>query len=512
MKLKFLSGRAVASAVTAAFLILGSLPHLALAQMQAPPIRPVIAEKFQVLYPGIYTPREAALVRSYLDQNRALIERGPIDVQKLIHGTLPKDTPGVGEVVHATEAWVRYNNGKYDPTNPLRVDSAYARKSGFKDIVAYPTFGTNDDVFMIPYPPAARDTLLVSDLNHSVTSYRPIYPGDTLYPVANSREVIDLTPAEGSIYRSLAINTSGSVYNQRGEKVNDVIFRVTESIKIYKDPNDAPKNPGFFDMWEAPDWLSRPAHFYTDADWMKIRDIWAHEIRRGAEPLYWDDVKVGDQPAWTLDGPVEASVSPVKPWGMGAGGSRTMEREIMDPKIFSTMIRGAKDGIYRLPNRSDYIPTPPPQPGQEGVQAAANTGAIDTTDIHKEGVRRSPLVNYMGREFAIRHLTNWMGDRGWLENISWSIMDPRAHANYGKQVPANPRALHYLDQVPFMRGKFVSEHGLTGDVAIVKSYLTKKYVRDGKFMVDLVWWIENIDGQIWEEGSATIRLPSRKEH
>jgi hypothetical protein len=29
-------------------------------------------------------------------------------------------------------------------------------------------------------------------------------------------------------------------------------------------------------------------------------------------------------------------------------------------------------------------------------------------------------------------------------------------------------------------------------------------------MVELAWWIETIDGIIWEEGGATVRLPSYK--
>jgi hypothetical protein len=61
-----------------------------------------------------------------------------------------------------------------------------------------------------------------------------------------------------------------------------------------------------------------------------------------------------------------------------------------------------------------------------------------------------------------------------------------------------------------MRGKYVSEHGLTQDVAIVKSEVTGKYVQDGQFMADLVWWIETIDGKIWLEGAATVKLPSRQ--
>jgi hypothetical protein len=404
----------------------GSAPRAALAA--ATPTAAAETSKFQTLYPGVYTEHEAALVKKYFDANRALQERGPIDVRKLIAGTLPPDTPGLGPVIKVTEDWVRYNNAKYDPDNGLRKDRDYARKAGWQDILAYPTFGAHDDTFMLPYPPAARDKLLVSDLNHSVTTYQPIYPGDTLYLVANEREVVDLTPPAGATHRSLAIQTKGSIYNQRGEKVNDVVFRVTESVRVFADSADRPANPGFFDIWEAPDWLRRPAHFYTDKDWRLIRSIWSKEKRRGAEPLYWEDVKVGEAPAWTLDGPVEASVAPIAPWGMGAGGSRSMRGEIMDPAVFPTMVRGAKDGIWRLHERAAYVPAVPAALDAKEGQAAA-AGAIDTTDIHKDGAKRSPLVNYMGRELAIRHLGNWMGDQGWLYNIRWSIMTraPSAH-------------------------------------------------------------------------------------
>jgi hypothetical protein len=271
-------------------------------------------------------------------------------------------------------------------------------------------------------------------------------------------------------------------------------------------------------MWDAPDWMSRPAHYYTDKDWNLIRRIWSEEKRQGAAPLYWEDVKVGDEPAWTLDGPIEASVAPVPPWGMGLGGSRTMKKEILDPDLFKTMVRGKEDGKYRLPNKEDYIPPAPvknpmgkgpggPPPMDEGPGGDA---AIDTTDIHKKRENRAPLINYMGRDYAIRHINNWMGDHGWLYNIRWSIMDPRCHALYGKDVPVNPQAERFLSRVPKMKGKHVNAHGLTSDVAIVKSYVYDKYVRDGNFLVELAWWIETIDGEIWQEGGATIKLPSKR--
>jgi hypothetical protein len=466
------------------------------------------AGDFEIVYPGKLTAHEKAPVEKYYADNAALQARGGIDVQALINGTLPKDTPGIGPVIKVTRDWVLYNNNKLDPENPLRHDSDYAKSEGFDDVLAYFTFGANDDTYMVPYPGDARDKLLVSDLNHVITSYAPIYPGDTLYLVMNERTVTDMTPVAGSTFRSLAIVSKGSIYNQKGVKVNDVIFRVTESVEVYKDAAKRPANPGFFDMWVAPDWMKRPEHTYSDVDWSFIRKVWAGEKVRGAAPLYWEDVKVGDKPAWTLEGPIQASVSPVRPWGQGSGGSRTLKKEITDPETFRTLIRNPTDGIYRLPNPEDAIPKTPDDTEDKATGTPVK-GEIDTTQIHKAAVKRSPLVNYMGRDFAIRMLTNYMGDQGWIETIRWSIMDPRADLGYGVKVPVDPAAEHWLDEVPAMKGRHLTAHGLTKDVAIVKSEVVSKYARDGRFYVDIVWWIETIDGYVWEEGKASVRLPSK---
>lgn len=456
---------------------------------------------FLVVYPGQFTEREKPLVEKYMADAKALEKRGEVDVRALINGKLPENTPGVGPIVKINEAMIRYNNSKYDPENPVLNDAAYAKKLGYQDIIAYPSFTAHDDTYILAYPAAARDTLLVSQLNHSIFNYKPVYPGDTIFLVVNARHIIDATPPEGSIYRSLAMQFEGCVYNQKGEKVTGVIFRVTENVKSYKDETKRPKNPTFLDMWEAPNWKSRPAHFYTDDDWEFIKELWSKEKRQGARPLYWEDVKVGDQPAWTADGPIEASCMPIAPWGMGIGGSRSMKKEIMEPKIFKTMIRGEKDGIYRLPNRKDYVPAIPddpataPLPPEHWAPAAADT--------------RDGLMNFFGRDIALRHIHNWMGDRGWVYNIRWGIMPPELHAEYGKIVPQNPLAEHFLENVPGMKRRHLTAHGLTTDLAIVKSYVYDKYMRDGEYFVELAWWIESIDNYLWEEGAATVKLPSK---
>jgi hypothetical protein len=59
-------------------------------------------------------------------------------------------------------------------------------------------------------------------------------------------------------------------------------------------------------------------------------------------------------------------------------------------------------------------------------------------------------------------------------------------------------------------GRGADAHGLTRDVALVKSYVYDKYVRDGEFFVELAWWTESITGEIWLTGGATVRLPSKR--
>lgn len=468
-------------------------------------------DDFEILFPGMLTEKERALAEKYIADNHALLERDPLDPRALAGGELPPDTPGLLATVPVAGDMVRYNNRKYDPENPILNDSAYARRLGHPDILAMPCFGAHDDSFMAPYPPEARDTLLVSQLNHSVNNYRPVYPGDTLSMVANRRTVTDLTPTEGSIYRSLVLRTEGSVYNQKGEKINDCVWRVMESIRVFK-PGRRPADFGPGDVWDAPEWIRRPAHFYTDEDWGFIMDVWSKERRQGAEPLYWEDVATGDEPAWTADGPLDDTVMPTAPFGQGTGGARTLKDEIMDPKRRRLLVRGEADGIYRTLRRERHLPPVPEHGGSAmAVPVFEDDGAVDTRDIHRlVAGARAPLINFYGRDIALRHVNNWMGDHGWLTNISWGLMPAPTMAAYDKPVPANPDAVRFLDRVPRMRGRHADAHGLTRDLALVKSSVCDKYVRDGEFLVDLAWWIEAITGEIWLEGSATVRLPSKR--
>jgi hypothetical protein len=233
---------------------------------------------------------------------------------------------------------------------------------------------------------------------------------------------------------------------------------------------------------------------------------------------------------------------------MGTGGSRTLKKEILDPETFKTLVKD-ENGIYLTEDREGYIPTTPataggrgggpregmPQgmpggerggapggmpggdmggpPGGMARGGGQGSGDIDTSALHASRENeRSVLFNFMGRDFAIRHINNWMGDHGWVYNIRWSIMAPSAIKAVGLSVPDSPFSERYVERVPRLiaAGKVVNAHGLTTDLAVVHSYVEKKYVKNGEFFVDLIWWVESIDGDIWQEGGATVKLPSKK--
>ena len=50
-----------------------------------------------------------------------------------------------------------------------------------------------------------------------------------------------------------------------------------------------------------------------------------------------------------------------------------------------------------------------------------------------------------------------------------------------------------------------------GKFRVIKSYVSNKYVKDGEFFVELVWWQEGLNGGTPNtgSGSAIVRLPSK---
>lgn len=452
---------------------------------------------FETFYPGRYTQRDKETLLPYwksLDELNA----DPVTQAELETGTTDKRC-GRSMPLIAEESVMAYYARIYDPENPLYRDDDYARRMGYREKIAYPTFGACDDCFGRMGPMEARDRLLVCGVNTSMRFYAPIYAGDTLYPITNSEYVEDITPGEGSEYRSLAVTINGSVYNQDHKKVLDVQYRCRENNQCYA--GEKPQQPG----WLGPKWTERPMHKYTDEDWAEIREIWKNEKRRGEIPLYWEDVQIGDHPTPTCDGPFLSTAMPTPPYGMGVGGSRTLKKEILDETTRAGLVRYEEDGIYRMPDYRDSVPDFPKELPQRGPAPSAQ--AKTPKAGAPIGQQRMILINFFMRDFAVRHIYNWMGDQGWISRLEWGIMP--FLDKYGYHMPRHPGDPDFLSVVPELKGRRPMDHGMVGDVAIIRSYVYGKRVQNGKHYVDLAFWMETIDGVITEEGQATVCLPSK---
>jgi hypothetical protein len=212
-------------------------------------------------------------------------------------------------------------------------------------------------------------------------------------------------------------------------------------------------------------------------------------------------------PAETLDGPIDDSIEPTPRVGMGNGGTRTLRREIMDEDFRRTMVRSEQSGIYRMPDRTDSWPKEPELRLKYGEEFGGGFRSVDLP--HGEESHRFMLINFLGRDYALRHINNFMGDHGKLVNIKWGIMSQDSLASRGFTVPKSPNAVDFLSVVPFKAGQPITEHGMERDVAWVKSYVFDKFCEDGKHFVRLAWWIDTILGETYESGWATVELPSR---
>lgn len=487
--------------------------------------------KFQTFYPGNLTEREKAGMKIFLAEAKALEERGPIDVKALISGTLPEGTPGVSNKMLVKEDMMLYDAYKYDPENKLYTDDEYAKAHGYKGKIAMPAFAAHDDSILTAFPREARDMMCVCSLSHWVRQLAPIYAGDTVYIVKDSINCTDITPEEGGEYRNLVIQCFGSVYNQDGVKVSEVMFGATENLKSWK---EGEKDPSVA-AWESPDWWKRAQHVYTDEDWEYIKGLWKNEYRRGDEPLYWEDVQVGDLPTWTCEGPIESTADPTPPYGMGVGGSRTMKKELLDPELSKKFHKDEATGIYFPEDKTWLTPEPPeyddprkkmappmpmplpegespmPQHMGEGGMPPMPEGGDAPAPMPMPGpakeAKRGIFINFAGRDFAIRHINNWMGDYGWLKEIQWGIMTDLT--DFGYSFPMNPEAPYFIKEAPSMAGKHINGHGLQHDIMIIKSEVIKKYVKNGEYLAELIFWMETIDGCVYEHGKAIVSLPSK---
>ena len=454
--------------------------------------------KSKIVYPGQYTAKEQAAIDQLRKKYESIRNREPLDIAKVIAGDASQ--PGVSpraNVVSPERA--AHIVELYDPTRRMYTDETYAKSLGYETTPVLPLI--QEPGFMDAMPMDFGKYMVISGHTDYIHYEKPIYPGDTIYCVVDEAGVNDITPEVGSEYRTMALWGYGRYFNQKGELVGCGANILKESYRTPEGEDDFARRE-----WETPNWWSRPAHVYTPEDLEKIKEMWKAETVRGEAPLYWDDVQVGDEPVPTADGPIVCDFDTDIVFAMPR--STSIVREMIEAGREAELERNPW-GAWCPKGCMERKGERPDDPRPAGVtEAQTDRNGVMVND------GRTAIQNSVAVKLALRMLRNWMGDHGVVKSIWWDIMAKIAgyedaevppHNWFPPQMPDIP----YLDKVPGMEGKMAACHLLENDLCISKAHVIRKYEKNGEYLVDLIFWIETIDGDVVEEGMFTVALPKK---
>ncbi|MFA7669928.1 MAG: MaoC family dehydratase N-terminal domain-containing protein [Burkholderiaceae bacterium] len=198
---------------------------------------------------------------------------------------------------------------------------------------------------------------------------------------------------------------------------------------------------------------SRGPRRYTDEELRAAYDLYAREEIRGATPRYWEDVKEGEELPVMFKGPM--TVTGFIAYAQGWGGLYIRANKLAWQLIDAHPGVGIKNryGIPDVPERVHWE-----------EEFALEVGAPGAYDYGPE--RNSWLTH---------HLTNWMGDDGFLR---------KSHCK-------------------------VRRHNPEGDMLFIKGKVVRKYVEDGRHLVEIEQEGRNQDDELSVVGTGVVELPSR---
>ena len=199
---------------------------------------------------------------------------------------------------------------------------------------------------------------------------------------------------------------------------------------------------------------AREPRRYTDAELAEGYKLYANEQIHGATPRYWDDVKEGEALPVMFKGPM--TVTGFIAYAQGWGGLYIRANKLAWKLIDAHPGAGIKNrfGIPDVPERVHW---------EEDF--ALEVGAPGAYDYGPE--RCSWLTH---------HLTNWMGDTGFLR---------KAHCK-------------------------VRRHNPEGDLLFIKGKVKRKFVEEGRKLVEIEQEGHNQDDELSVVGSGIVELPARQ--
>ncbi|MBH0122679.1 MaoC family dehydratase N-terminal domain-containing protein [Rhodococcus sp. CX] len=351
------------------------------------------------------------------------------------------------QYTRATPDIMRNFARSYGDDNPLFVDEEYGSYTRWGGQIAPPmiNIALTKELLADPVPKEQRRPsfrgIHVFVSGTTTDWYRPIYDGDTLYSFRGF-ENVELKESEFA-GRSLIITTINVQFNQRAE-----VVQTQRVISIHTERHESKKRKKY-DAIE-------PAS-YTPEDIAKIDEIYAAEVRRGAETRYFEDVEVGESLGTMAKGPLTTTDMVV----FHSGGYG-----------FAPYTPTASRLAYKNRQRigAFYIPN------EQGIPDVAQRIHWDSEYARSIGLPAAYDYGMMRDCWLSHFLTDWIGDEGWIETMSSQM-----------------RKFNYMGDT----------HTFTGEVV-------DKRVEGERHLVDVELRGTSQRGEVTCPATATISLPSRE--
>ncbi len=340
----------------------------------------------------------------------------------------------------ATRDNIRHYAHGIGDDNPLWSDPEYAAKTQHGGIIALPSFLFATSRIVSGYVgglPGVHAMWSGADW----TWHKTVKRNDIISTEAHLKNLIE----HQTRFAGRAVQQIYHVdfFNQDGDKVAEA------DSWCFRTERDHAREQGS----KYAEVRAREPRRYSPEEIKEAYKLYAQEEVRGATPRYWEDVKEGEELPVMFKGPMTVTgfIAFAQGWGGLYIRANKLAWQLIDahPGVGITNRFGIPDVPERVHWEEDF---------------ALEVGAPGAYDYGPE--RNSWLTH---------HLTNWMGDAGFLRKSTCKI---RRH---------NPE----------------------GDMLFFKGKVVRKYVEDGRHLVEIEQEARNQDDELSVLGSGVVELPTR---
>ena len=341
----------------------------------------------------------------------------------------------------ATRDNIRHYAHGIGDDNPLWCDPHYAASTLYGDIIALPSFLFATSRIVSGYV-GGLSGVHAMWAGADWTWHKPVNRNDV---ISTQQHLKDLVEHE-TRFAGRAIQQIYHVdfFNQHGDLVAEA------DSWCFRTDRDIARETGT----KYKETRARQPEAYSEERLEEIWKLYAQEEVRGATPRFWEDVAVGDKLPTMVKGPM--TVTGFIAYAQGWGGLYIRANKLAWKQQHKHPGLGIKNrfGIPDCPERVHWE--------EEFAHMVGAPGAYDY------GPERCSWLTH--------HLTNWMGDAGFLRRANCKI---RRH---------NPE----------------------GDTVFIEGEVVRKYEEGGRCLVEIKQEARNQTGEQSAVGSGVVQLPTRR--